>query len=218
MVRIFGLMVALAALMTPASAALLGKYEFTANTLSASAVDSVFTGNGGSFSAFNASGTLPGAALTDRYEFGVPASASGNLNGSSSNPYVGFSMTNTGPGYSITSLSVNFRQLLPSVDTDNGSIRAYYRLGSGAWSVYGGSTSYDLSTTSTLTSALNVSVPDATTVEFAFRVQNAAGFDQTIYVDNVMVNGDVAAIPEPASMAIFGTLAGFGLVRRLRRK
>jgi hypothetical protein len=216
MVRIFGLIVALAALMTPASAALLGQYEFTGGSLSATSVDSGFAGSGGGFSSFNAAGTLTGTAVNDRYEFGVPASASGILNGASTNPYVGFSITNTGPGYTITSLSFNFRQLLPSGDTDGGSMRAYYRFGAGAWATYGNATGYSLDALSTLTQAINLSVPDATTVEFAFRVQNIAGLDQTMFVDNVMVGSSV--VPEPASMAIFGTLAGFGLVRRLRRK
>lgn len=216
MVRVLGLLVALAALMAPANAALLGKYEFTGGSLAATSVDTAFAAGGGSFGSFNSAGSLSGSGANNRYEFTAPSTASGALNGSSTNPYIGFSVSNTGLGYTISRLTVTVRQLTPSSDTDNGAIRAYYRLGAGPWLNYGNAVGYSPTATSTLLTTLDLSVPDATNIEFAFRVRNDLGADQTLFVDDVTLEGYM--VPEPASMAIFGSLAAFGLVRRYRRK
>jgi hypothetical protein len=47
------------------------------------------------------------------------------------------------------------------------------------------------------------------------RRNNINAASRTFQIDNFQINGDV--IPEPASIAIFGGLAAFGLVRRVRR-
>jgi hypothetical protein len=215
MVRIFGLIVALAALMAPANAALLGKYEFTSGSTSATSVDAGFTAAGGTFNSFGVSGQIPGAiSQNGRYEFVGPGTANGSLNAGSTNPYVGFTL-NSGAGVTITKLTLDTQQI--GAGPDGGFLRAYYTFDSGAtWTTYGTAVGYTKANLSTLSSTLELNVPASTTVSFIFRVKNDEGSSQALFIDNVAL--EFAAVPEPASMAIFGLLGVGAAAGRFRRR
>lgn len=55
-------------------------------------------------------------------------------------------------------------------------------------------------------------------VTFRFYGWNAEGGSGTFSIDNVVVSGSTAAVPEPGALGLFAfAMAGFGLVRRRRR-
>jgi hypothetical protein len=201
MVRIFGLIVALAALMTPASAALLARYDFTGN---ADATTNFVTATTFGGTAGNAVGTTSNAGFAPdtgvwRTDIGLTA---GEFNS--------FTLTAGAAPVTVDNILFSYRR---QDGTGNPSGTITYKIGSNAEVLV-----------DTFNSANSVNVFNAAGV-FSFALNAGESVLFSINYDTnvngleigfVEVQGSV--VPEPASMAIFGTLAGFGLVRRLRRK
>ena len=195
MVRIFGLIVALAALMTPASAALL-VYDFNTNA------------NG------DVSGAPAGSSASAFAGGGSVLSGSWNT-GAITAPVVNtFTFTAAAPGVTLDTLvfvarkGVNQSLVIPqfavAYKIDSGSSVALFDNGP--------SFTFNPATSPSIGAFLAA----GSSIEFTVTSTMALGAPTFLEFDSITLNG--GTVPEPASLAIFGSLGALGLVRRLRRK
>lgn len=208
MVRVFGLLIAALALMAPANAALIVRYDFTADA--SATVDPSLTAAGGSASTFggsagNAVGTTSFVGFAP--DTGVWRTNVGLTTGQSN------SFTLTAGSFPVVVDNIRFSYRRQSPGTTNVTGDVSYTIGAGSpvtldpFAAVNGVNTYDAAGTFSFLLAAGESVTfninyntNANGVEFGF----------------VELQGSV--VPEPASMAIFG-LMGAGLaVRRYRRK
>jgi len=202
MVRIFGLIVALAALMTPASAALLARYDFTGN---ADATTNFVTATTFGGTAGNAVGTTANGGFAP--DTGVWRTDIGLTLGE----FNSFTLTVGATPVIVNNLLFSYRRQDGSTASPTGNIT--YQVGANAPVVIDGFFAANSVNTFDGTGVFSFALDAGESVTFSINYEtNLNGIE----IGFVEVQGSV--VPEPASMAIFGTLAGFGLVRRLRRK
>jgi hypothetical protein len=195
MVRIFGLIVALAALMTPASAALL-VYDFNADA------------NG------NVSGAPAGSTASAFAGGGSVVSGSWNT-GAITSPVVNtFTFTAAAPGASLDKLTIVARKGVDSFTVVPGFEVTYKIDGGSAVSLYSNGPSFTFNPATS--PSIGAFLAAGSSVEFTVTSSMLVGSPTFLEFDSVTLTG--AAVPEPASLAIFGSLGALGLVRRLRRK
>ncbi|MFZ4470055.1 MAG: PEP-CTERM sorting domain-containing protein [Pirellula sp.] len=186
---------ALAALMTPASAALL-VYDFNADA------------NG------NVSGAPAGSTASAFAGGGSLVPGSWNT-GAITAPVVNtFTFTAAAPGVSLDTLvivakkGVNQSLIIPQ-------FAVTYKIDGGSSVILfdnGPSSTFNPATSPSIGAFLGA----GSSIEFTVTSTMALGAATFMEFDSITLNG--AAVPEPASLAIFGSLGAFGLVRRLRRK
>lgn len=235
MVRVFGLLIALAMSTGVANAALLVTWNFDGNA------------SGSAASGFDLS-------ATDFSNFGTVNGISGNDGALSGNTWLTssiskdaavdptdvtkgnvFSVTNTSvpPGTELVLQSLAFNaQTLPVPDTlfsvNSATITLFGRLnGVGAFENLSSAT-VSPTTTALSTMFFNKSLLSGDSYEFLFSYTGLAFTGATamtgvqtpvqIRFDNLTLNGSEAAVPEPASMACFAGLFAVGALRRLRKR
>lgn len=197
MVRIFGLIVALAALMAPAQAALL-TYSFDSDASgavspAAAGTAANFAGNGGV------------DAANSRW------ATSGLSNGRINT----FSFTAGSPGVAISDLVVNARR---GSGPNGAQIELFYNVGATDQGVNGTFLGTNtISTTSTpFTYNVGVNLLAGEKINFTIRSTKFGSFTGVALFDDVTLDGNV--VPEPTSMAVFGLLGAGIAARRIRRK
>jgi hypothetical protein len=203
MFRLFGFLVAVAAMVSGANAALLAKYDFTSNANSSG-------GSYGTASAFNA-GTAggvvtTGSVLSDTGVWRAPG-LTGNLVAGTSNNYFTFTATND---VLIESLSfTNKRGGTSSVSTD-----VNFKVGTGPDSNLDTVTIGNTANPTTLNfdPTFVLSAGQTLQIDFVY----TGGTNKSVLLGEVALNGSV--LPEPTSVAIFAALGLPVAMRRFRRK
>jgi hypothetical protein len=202
MVRLFGFLVAVAAMVSGANAALLAKYDFTSDANSSG-------GSFGTASAFNA-GTAGGVVTTGSVgsDTGVwRAPGSGSLASGTTSNYFTFtatkdvvieslSFTSKRGGGSTVSTDVNFK-VGTGADTNLDTVS----IGSTA-----NTTTLDFNPTFVLSAGQTLQI------DFVY----TGGTNKSVLLGEVALNGSV--VPEPTSVAIFAALGLPVAMRRFRRK
>jgi hypothetical protein len=208
MVRVFGLLIAAIALMAPANAALLVRYDFSGNATGTT--DPVLTATGGTASAFG--GTAGNTTGTTSFAGFAPDTGVWRTNvGLSTGQSNSFTITAGSLPVMVDNILFSYRRQSPGTTNVTGDVS--YTIGAGApvsldpFTAVNGVNTYDAAGT------------------FSFLL--GAGESVTFNINyNTSTNGvefgfvelQGAVVPEPASIAVFGSLAAFGLVRRYRRK
>lgn len=198
MVRVFGLLIAALALMAPANAALL-TYDFTSSA--AGAVDPAAAGS--TATPFQGSGAVGSTSWTT-------AAVGQNT----------FEFTVGSTPLQLTDLEIRGRRINgnPSA-TARADVAVSYQIDTG--SGYGALVFIDsiqpgISYANQPYDFSDVLLASGSKIRFVIDTTVGAGTSVSFEMDSVKLNG--GAVPEPASMAIFG-LMGAGLaVRRFRRK
>ena len=199
MIRVFGLIVALAALIAPAQAALL-TYGF-ANT-AVGVVDPVSAGTAANFA---------GSGFVDATKWNTAGLGTTRLNNFS------FTASGSSPGIAIKDLVVNARR--GTATSPNGAqIEVFYNIGATSTGVSGTSLGFNtLSSTATpFASDINVQLSAGQTIHFTIRSSRTGTYAGTAMFEDITLNGDL--VPEPTSMAVFGLLGAGIAARRIRRK
>lgn len=194
--RIFGLIVALAAFVAPAQAALLTYAFDNANGV-------VSPANAGTASAYGLGGTI--------------GSGQWNSAGLATTRNSGFSFTAGANPVSLGELNVNGKR--NATQTGKGAtVAVYYNIGATSTGLAG-----TLLGSSTLGASFNsfpftVGQTLLAGQEIHFTISAAAvnGYTGTVSYDFVTLGGEV--VPEPTSMAVFGLLGAGIAARRIRRK
>jgi len=206
MVRLFGFLVAVAAMVSGANAALLAKYDFTSNANSSG-------GSYGTASAFQ-SGTAGGVVTTgsvgtDTGVWRAPG-LTGNLVAGTTNNYFTFTATND---VLIESLSFTNKRggsgTGASVSTD-----VNFKVGTGADTYLDTVTigSSAQATTLNFDPTFILSAGQTLQIDFVY----TGGTNKSVLLGEVTLNGSV--VPEPTSVAIFAALGLPVAMRRFRRK
>jgi hypothetical protein len=197
MVRIFGLIVALAALMAPAQAALL-TYSFASDASGA-----VSPAAAGTAADFAGNGSVD--AANSRWT--TTALSNGRLNT--------FSFTAGSPGVSLSDLVVNARR---GSGANGAQIEVFYNVGATDLGVNGTSLGVNtLSTASTpFTYNVGLNLLAGEKINFTIRSTKFGTYNGVVLFDDVTLDGSV--VPEPTSMAVFGLLGAGIAARRIRRK
>jgi hypothetical protein len=207
MVKVLGLLVALAAMMAQANAALLARYDFADASATLNPVISAYGGSASSFggSAGNAVGTTNSAGFAP--DTSVWRTKIGLSTGESNT----FSVTAGTVGFTVNNILFNYRRQDGLTSNVPGSVS--YVIGSGAPVVLDPFTAVNGVNTYNASGLFNFVVGPGETVTFSINYENSTNGVELGFVELQGV-----AVPEPASMAIFG-LMGAGLaVRRFRRK
>jgi hypothetical protein len=203
MVKLFGFMLAVAAMVSSANAALLVSYEFTPvedkdpkdPTFASAGIDALTSD--GSFSSLNdrLQGTVSNSTTIRQERFGFSTTAPNFLK-LSTMTFDTALVTGTRPVSFMPTFKLNGTTVASNLYTVSPAS------GYGAYTV-------------TFTSPFTIS--GGSNFEAAVNAVGLAGSGSTTFaVDNVKFNGDV--IPEPASIAVFGLLGAGVAFRRLRRK
>lgn len=209
MVRVFGLLIAAIALMAPANAALLVRYDFSGNATGTA--DGVLTATGGTASTFG--GTAGNSTATTSFAGFAPDTGVWRTN-------VGVT---TGQSNSFTLTAGSLPVMVDNI------LFSYRRQGTGTQANVSGDVSYTIGSGTPVTLDPFTAVNGVNTYDAAgtFSFLLAPGESVTFNINyTTSANGvefgfvelQGAVVPEPASIAVFGSLAAFGLVRRYRRK
>ena len=198
MIRVFGLIVALAALMAPAQAALL-TYSFTN-----SAVGTVDPAFAGSADPFTGGGSVGASSWTTASLNGTP-----NTNT--------FSFTATTPGVSLENVVLSARRN-GSGSSNNANITVYFNVGATSTGTLGEEfISSSLGTSfNNINGDLGFNLLGGQTIHFTVVSSRTSSGAPTASFDFIDLNG--SPIPEPTSMAVFGLLGAGIAARRIRRK
>jgi hypothetical protein len=203
MVKLFGFMLAVVAMISSANAALLVSYEFGANEEK----DPTFEATG--VVAETSSGALSYNPTFDRLH-------TGGISSSGVSRQERFAFTTTGPNFLKLS-TMTFDTAL-AVGTRPATVTPTFKL-NGATVASNLYTVLPASGFGTYTVSFNPSfkIDGGVSFEAAITFLSQAGSGEARYaLDNVKFDGQVC--PEPASMAVFGLLGAGVAFRRLRRK
>ena len=197
MVRIFGLIVALAAFVAPAQAALL-TYSFDGN-----ANGVVSPASAGTASAYGLGGSLG----TNQW----------NLSGLSTTRNSGFSFTAGAYPVFIGEILVSAKRSTAQTGK-TAEVGVYYNIGANSTGTSG--TFLGDSTLGgnfvTFPFSVDQILAAGQKIHFTMSAFTTNGFTGTAHYDFVTLDGDV--VPEPTSMAVFGLLGAGIAARRIRRK
>ena len=195
MVRVLGLLVALAAMMAPANAALL-VYNFSNSVVG------------------DVSGAPAGASAGD-FSGGGSVGANAWNTGTLSTPVTNTFTFTAGPGgVSLDKLSIVARKGVDSFSVVPGYQVSYKIDGGSSVNLFDNGPAFTFNNASS--PSMGVFLNSGSTVEFTIVSSMVAGAATFVEFDSISLSG--SGVPEPASMAVFGSLAAFGLVRRYRRK
>jgi hypothetical protein len=201
MMRIFGLIVALAAFVAPAQAALL-TYSFDGN-----ADGVVSPASAGTASAFGLSGTLGSGATAGQW----------NLSGLGTRRNSGFSFTAGSTPVSLTDIFVSGKRGGAQAGK-TAEVSVYYNIGASSTGISG--TYLGASTLganfATFPFSVNQILAAGQKIHFTISAGSTNGYTSTAAWDFVTLDGNV--VPEPTSMAVFGLLGAGIAARRIRRK
>jgi len=197
MMRIFGLIVALAAFVAPAQAALL-TYSF----------------NG------NANGVVSPAAAGTASNYGLGGSLGTNqwnLAGLATRRNSGFSFTAGANPVSLGDLRVNGKRNSTQAGK-TATVEVFYNIGATSTGLSGtslGSSTLGSSFTS-FPFTVGQTLAAGQKIHFTISAASTNGYTGTASYDFVTLDGNV--VPEPTSMAVFGLLGAGIAARRIRRK
>lgn len=219
MVRVFSLLITLAATMQSANAALLASWNFATNAdgavsagLGASATAFSNTGptvaSGGVIYGNNGSRNAGGFWRTSQFNNQTPANV---LPGR----YSSLTFTNESAVQVFQLGSVSFRAKNQTGIAERG-VKVTYSVNGGA-EVDAGSFTRTTTTFTTSTAQLDAILRQNDTLKVFFRFfkNEANTTNRQLDLDDIQIDGDV--VPEPASLAVFG-LVGAGLAIARRRK
>lgn len=194
--RIFGLIVALAAFVAPAQAALLTYAFDNANGV-------VSPANAGTASAYGLGGTI--------------GSGQWNSAGLATTRNSGFSFTAGSNPVSLGELYVNGKRN-GTQSGKSATVQVFYNIGATSTGLAG--TSLGISTLGANFTSFPFSVSQTLLagqqIHFTISAASTNGFTGTASYDFVTLDGNV--VPEPTSMAVFGLLGAGIAARRIRRK
>ena len=199
--RIFGLIVALAAFVAPAQAALL-TYSFNGN---ANAV--VNPATAGTASGYGSGGSLGTNSMAGQWVLSPLTTARNS----------GFSFTaGAGPVY-LGGLTINGR-LNSTQAGKTAAVEVFYNIGALNTGLNGTSLGVKPLTDSFNSSLFSLSktLQPGKKIWFTIRASSTNGYTGTVSYDFVTLGGDL--VPEPTSMAVFGLLGAGVAARRIRRK
>ena len=199
--RIFGLIVALAAFVAPAQAALL-TYSFNGD---ANAV--VNPATAGTASSYGSGGQLGIGSQAGQWV----------LAGLSTPRNSGFSFTAGALPLFLGDLKVNGRRNSTQAGT-SAVVEVFYNIGALNTGLSGTSLGVNTLTGSfnSFPFSLNETLQAGQKIWFTIRASSTNGYSGTVSYDFVTLDGDV--VPEPTSMAVFGLLGAGIAARRIRRK
>ena len=232
MVRVFGLLIALAMSAGTANAALLASWSFT-------------NANGTASSAGTVAGGVT-ATAGDFTNFGTPTSVNGTDGSVQSNTWRTNSINTTNSGFNtaignefsitnssslppkimkIDNVAFNAEVIGSNDETTSVRVRVYTSFNGGAYTeassfVNVGIGSFGTLNTVTLNQTLNAG--DSLAFRFVYSGRKRDADDNSVSavanLDNITLNGSDNVVPEPASMACFAGLFAVGALRRLRKR
>jgi len=235
MVRIFGLLTALFMSTSVANAALLASWTFTNANDTASSAGTVapgISGSSGNFTNYGTSSKVNGTNGSVQGNVWRTAAINTINTGYDISKGNEFSFTNTSsaPPKQLVIDNVTFQaNVNVDSDDDNSSvrIRVFTSLNGGSYveassfaSIGAGLASF--STINNLALNRTLGAGEVLSVRFVysgFRTDaNGTRVDAIMRLDNVLLNGSEAVVPEPASMACFAGLFAVGALRRFRKR
>lgn len=199
--RIFGLIVALAAFVAPAQAALL-TYSFngTANAV-------VNPATAGTASAYGSGGQLGTGGQSGQWV----------LAGLATDRTSGFSFTAGALPLYLGDITVNGKRNSTQVGK-TAVVEVFYNIGNLNTGLAGTSLGVNTLTGSfnSFPFSLNQTLQAGQKIWFTIRSRSTNGYTGTVSYDFITLGGDI--VPEPTSMAVFGLLGAGIAARRIRRK
>jgi hypothetical protein len=232
MVRVFGLLIALAMSTGVANAALLASWSFTnpgGTTSSAGTVAGGVTATAGNFTNFGTPTAVNGTNGSVQSSTWRTAAINTSNTGFSTLTGNEFTLTNSSGAppktIQIDNVAFNAEVMGSGDETTTVRVRVYTSLNGGAFSEATSFVNVGIGSFGTLnTVALNrtLTAGDSLAVRLVYSGRKRDGEDNLISaianLDNITLNGSDNVVPEPASMACFAGLFAVGALRRLRKR
>lgn len=232
MVRVFGLLLALAMSTGVANAALLASWNFSnpnGTTSSAGTVAGGVTATAGNFTNFGTPTAVNGTNGSVQSSAWRTSAINTTNTGFSTLTGNEFTLTNSSGAppriMQIDSIAFNAEVIGSGDESSTVRVRIYTSLNGGAFSEASSFVNVGIGSFGTLsTIALNRTLlaGDTLTVRFVYSGRKRDADDNVVNaianLDNITLNGSDNVIPEPASMACFAGLFAVGALRRLRKR
>jgi hypothetical protein len=199
MIRVFGVVVALVALMAPAQAALI---TYGLNGSAAGVVTPTSAGTAANFAG-------SGSVLANDWQ-------TGGLTADRTNSF-SFTAGGTGFGFNFTNLAISARRN-STTGTNGAEIQVYYNVGPTSNGQSGTSLGTFTLTQNFASFSPNLSVKllPGEKLNFTIVSRRIDSYGSWVKFDSVALSGN--PLPEPTSMAVFGLLGAGIAARRIRRK